>query len=235
MRPPTWRPTAVGPVVCQARSRSGSYSMTVLTIEYGTPIRIDMPKRLPSSRRCGGCFASRTVPEPSMSRWRLGSAIRAKMASGGAGMNRSTVSTSLTGGMVRGATGRGDGPITLAADARVQRRRREHTLGVPRLRGGRRGRAAHARLRPGETPLVPRRRLDVHLRPQRALGQRPLPAEQLALVDDPDPVVPAVVRHGRPPGLLAVPVGRGDHAPRGLLHRPRADAPQRRAPVDRHG
>ena len=48
--------------------RFSSYSTTVLTIEYGRPIFIDMPKRLPSSSCCGSPLASRTVPEPSISR-----------------------------------------------------------------------------------------------------------------------------------------------------------------------
>ena len=76
--------------------RFSSNSTTVLTIEYGSPIFIDIPNWLPSASRCSGSLASRTLPEPSMSRWRVGSAIRSKIASGGAGMNRSTVSVSVT-------------------------------------------------------------------------------------------------------------------------------------------
>ena len=92
-RPRTGR-SGSGPRVCHAMSRFGVYSTTVLTIEYGMPIFIDMPNLLPSSRRCGSPFASRTVPDPSMSRCRRGSTSSSKIASGGAGMTRSTVSTS---------------------------------------------------------------------------------------------------------------------------------------------
>ena len=69
-------------------------------------MRMDMPKRLPSTSVWLSPWGSRTVPEPSISRWRLGSTSRAKMAWGGVGMTRSTVTTSgesLMGGMVASA------------------------------------------------------------------------------------------------------------------------------------
>ena len=55
------------PACRQAMRRLSSSSMTVLTIEYGMPIFIDMPNVSPSDKRSGAFFASRTVPEPSMS------------------------------------------------------------------------------------------------------------------------------------------------------------------------
>ena len=48
--------------------RFSSYSITVLTIEYGNPICIDMPNLLPIPIRGASPFGSRTVPDPSMSR-----------------------------------------------------------------------------------------------------------------------------------------------------------------------
>ncbi len=53
--------------------RFSSYSMTVLTIEYGSPIFIDIPNVLPSASVCASPFASRTVPDPSISRCFRGS------------------------------------------------------------------------------------------------------------------------------------------------------------------
>jgi len=64
--------------------------MTSFTMEYGMHIFIDTPKVEPSARRSEPDLASRTVPEPSMSRWRAGSARRSKIFSAGAGMTRST-------------------------------------------------------------------------------------------------------------------------------------------------
>ncbi len=74
--------------------RFSSNAMTVLSMEYGRPIFIDMPNVLPSSSRRGSPFARRTVPEPSISGCRAGSARKAKIASGAAGISRSTVSDS---------------------------------------------------------------------------------------------------------------------------------------------
>src|SRR5260370_36041144 len=91
--------------------------MTSLTIEYGRPIFIDIPNFDPSARRCGPSLALRTVPDPSMSGWRLGSAMRAKILSAGAGDTRSTGSTLL--GFVMGerepkgaGAGRGREPVS---------------------------------------------------------------------------------------------------------------------------
>src|SRR6478735_7151992 len=92
MRPP---PRLPGPRVCQAMHRGSSNSITVETMEYGMPTFIDMPKRLPSTSRCEPCLAFTTVPEPSMSWCRSGSTSSSKMAWGGTGMTRSTVTTSL--------------------------------------------------------------------------------------------------------------------------------------------
>src|SRR4051794_10309678 len=52
-----------------------------------------IPNVAPSDNRSGTSYASRTVPLPLMSLCRRGSATISKMRSGGAGMNRSTVST----------------------------------------------------------------------------------------------------------------------------------------------
>src|SRR5580692_4435626 len=75
--------------------RLSSNSTTVLTIEYRTPMCMDMPKLEPADRRSGRpALTALTVPDPSMSGCREASAIRSKMASGVAGMTRSTETTS---------------------------------------------------------------------------------------------------------------------------------------------
>src|SRR5438132_4098246 len=58
------------------------------------PRCIDMPNCAPIVKRGGLSFAPRTLPEPSMSWWRLGSARSAKIRSAGAAMSRSTDTTS---------------------------------------------------------------------------------------------------------------------------------------------
>src|SRR5689334_19264950 len=104
MRPPLIFPAHDdGGFDCQAMRRFSSNSITSLTIEYGSPIFIDMPKVEPSARRCDPALASRTVPEPSMSGWRAGSASRSKIDSGGAGITRSTETTSVLAPMGAGA------------------------------------------------------------------------------------------------------------------------------------
>src|SRR3990172_438380 len=96
MRPPASLPIrATGGRDCQAIRRSSSKSTTSLTIEYGMPSFIDIPNLDPRERRWEPSFASRTVPDPSMSWCRDGSARRSKIADAGAGMRRSTVATSF--------------------------------------------------------------------------------------------------------------------------------------------
>ena len=75
-------PSEIGGRVCQAMRRSSSNSMTSLTVEYGTPIFMDIPNVRAEVRAAGTgrpC-ASRTEPEPSMSRCLAGSASSAKIA-----------------------------------------------------------------------------------------------------------------------------------------------------------
>ena len=59
------RPSGPGPRVCQAMRRFSSNSTTVLTIEYGSPIFIDMPNWLPEREPLLGLLglahAARTV------------------------------------------------------------------------------------------------------------------------------------------------------------------------------
>src|SRR3954447_5794750 len=97
--PPSLAPHDTGGRVCQAIRRFTSYSMTSLVIEYGRPIFIDMPNCDPRVSRSEPALASRTVPDPSMSRCRLGSANRSKIFSGGAGITRSADATSFGVGM----------------------------------------------------------------------------------------------------------------------------------------
>ncbi len=74
--------------------RSGSNSITVLDMEYGTPIFMDMPKVEPSvSWRDAPSLARTNWPEPSISGWRVASATTAKRAAAGASMTRSTLTT----------------------------------------------------------------------------------------------------------------------------------------------
>src|SRR4051812_47559996 len=54
-----------------------------------------MPNLVPRARRGASPLAPCTEPEPSMSRCRLGSTRRAKILSGGAGITRSTDTTSV--------------------------------------------------------------------------------------------------------------------------------------------
>src|SRR5580692_477951 len=92
MRPPTKRPIGPDSDVCQAMRLSGSYSITVLDMEYGTPIFIDMPKVEPSVSLSGApSLVLTSAPEPSISGWRVASATMAKMADAGALITRSTL------------------------------------------------------------------------------------------------------------------------------------------------
>ena len=77
-----------------------------------------MPNFEPSSRRSEPVFAPFTLPDPSISGCRAGSAIRSKIGSGGDGISRSTVSTVAHGGIVGPAPLRQAGRRTTARRAR---------------------------------------------------------------------------------------------------------------------
>ena len=81
MRPPRKRPSGPACTVRQAMRRSCSNSTTVLDMEYGTPIFMDMPKVEPSVSWCAApSLALTSWPEPSISGWRVASATTAKRA-----------------------------------------------------------------------------------------------------------------------------------------------------------